>query len=202
MRLMVMLSGADGRYAAAAPGLPGCSATGRTRSEALANLRALVRRRGGARDGAALFLRGVLERHGQRTLERSEPVDVRLSGDSRIVRRNGGMLRCVRYRGLAGLFRKDEALPWRFGRSMCDHIRREFASDGFFTTDELPGYGIGPTELAAIRAATGAGPGDLVVLYAYPAARAARIDDAIFDRLRRLLAPSPEPYAGDHSSPV
>ncbi len=198
---MVMLSRADGRYAAAAAGLPGCSAVGRTRSEALGNLRELVRRRGEARDGAALFLRRVLERHGQRTLERSEPVDVRLSSASRIVRRNGGVLRCVRDRGLAGLFRKDEALPWRFGRSMCDRIRREFASDGFFTTDELPRYGMGLEELAAIRAATGAAPGDLVLLYAYPAATADRIDDAIFDRLRRLLAPAPG-YAGDHSSPV
>ena len=201
MRLMVMLSGADGRYAAAAAGLPGCSAVGRTRSEALANLRELVRRRGEARDGAALFVQRVLERNGQRSLRRDEPVDVHLSSASRIVRRNGGVLRCVRYPGLAGLFRKDEALPRRFGRSMCDRIRREFASDGFFTTDELPRYGLGPAELAAIRAAAAAEPSDLVLLYAYPAERAARMDDAIFDRLRRLLAPAAG-YAGDHSSPV
>jgi hypothetical protein len=133
---------------------------GRTRSEALGNLRALVRRSGEARDEAALHLRRVLERHGQRTLERSDPVEVRLSSGSRIVARNGGVLRCVRYPGLAGLFRKDEAVPWRFGRSMCDRIRREFASGGFFTTDELPGYGLGPGEVAAIREATGAGPRD------------------------------------------
>jgi Glu-tRNA(Gln) amidotransferase subunit E-like FAD-binding protein len=190
MRLMVMLSGTEGRYAATAPGLPGTAAVGRTRSEALDNLRALVRRGDEARDGAALHLRRALERHGQRTLERSDPVDVRLASDSRIVQRNGGVLRCVRYPGLAGLFRKDEAMPWRFGRSMCDHIRREFASGGFFTTDELPNYGLGAEDLAAIRAAAGAGPGDLVLLYAYPAEKAARIDDAIFARLRGLLAPA------------
>jgi Glu-tRNA(Gln) amidotransferase subunit E-like FAD-binding protein len=191
MRLMVVLSGTEGGYAATAPGLPGASAVGRTRSEALGNLRALVRRLGEPRDGAALFLRRVLERNGRRTLERDDMVEVRLASGSRIVQRNGGVLRGVRYPGLEGLFRKDEALPRRFGRSMCDHIRREFSSGGFFTTDELPRYGLGPQELAAIRAAAGAGPGDLVVLYAYSAARAARIDDAIFARLRGLLAPAP-----------
>ena len=65
-----------------------------------------------------------------------------------------------------------------------------------------PAYGPGPEEVATIRAGTGAGPSDLVRLYAYPAERAARIDDAIFDRLRRLLAPVGASYAGDHSSPV
>jgi Glu-tRNA(Gln) amidotransferase subunit E-like FAD-binding protein len=133
----------------------------------------------------------VLERHGLRALERSEPVEVRLASASRIVRRNGGVLHCVRYRGLAGLFRKDEAMPWRFGRSLCDHARRKFASDGFFTTDELPRYGIGPDEVATIRAAAGAGPGDLVVLYAYGRERAARIDDDLFATLRRLAGPAP-----------
>lgn len=205
MRLVVVISGGEGRYAAAAPGLPGCSASGRTRSEALANLRQLVRRRGGPSDGAGRLLRSVLERHGLRALERSEPVEVRLVSASRIVQRNGGVLRSVRYRGLAGLFRKDEAMPWRFGRSLCDGVRRRFASDGFFTSDELPRYGIGPDELAIIRAAAGAGPGDLVVLYAYGPEEAARIDDHLFTTLRRLAAPAPAAaagYAGDHSSPV
>jgi Glu-tRNA(Gln) amidotransferase subunit E-like FAD-binding protein len=96
---------------------------------------------------------------------------VSLSSRSRIVQRNGGVLGCVRYRGLAGLFRKDDTMPWRFGRALCDRVRREFGSRGFFTTDELPGYGIGPDEVARIRSATGAGPSDGVLPSAYPRER-------------------------------
>jgi len=185
-----MIAGEEGRYVAAAPGLPDCAAIGQTREQALANLRELVRQRGPWRDGASLFLRRVLEGHGLRGLVRSDLVEVSLSSRSRIVQRNGGVLECVRYRGLAGLFRKDETMPWRFGRVLCDRVRREFGSRGFFTTDELPGYGIGPEELAQIRSATGAGPSDCVLIYAYPREEAGRIDDYIFATLRELVAPA------------
>src|SRR5581483_6778157 len=155
-------------------------AAGASRAEALAGLRSLVRERGPWRDGAPPFLRRLLEDNGVRGLVRSGLVDVPLASRSRIVQRNGGVVRCVRYRGLAGLFRKDTTMPWRFGRALCDRVRREFDSGGFFTTDELPGYGIESEEVAAIREATGAGPRDAVLLYAYPREQARRIDDYVF----------------------
>ncbi|MDX6645860.1 MAG: glutamyl-tRNA(Gln) amidotransferase subunit [Miltoncostaeaceae bacterium] len=190
MRLFVTIAGEEGRYVAAAPGLPGCAAVGQTRAQALAGLRRIVRQHGPWRDGASLFLHRVLDRHGLRGLVRSELVEVSLSSNSRIVQHNGGVLRCVRYQGLAGLFRKDDTMPWRFGRALCDRVRREFGSQGFFTTDELPGYGIGPAELAAIRSATGADPSDCVLLYAYSREQAIRIDDYIFATLREIAAPA------------
>jgi Glu-tRNA(Gln) amidotransferase subunit E-like FAD-binding protein len=190
VRLFVMIAGEDGRYVAAAPGLPDCSAIGQTRAQALANLRRIVGQRGPWRDGASLFLRRVLEGHGLRGLVRSELVEVSLSSRSRIVQRNGGVLGCVRYQGLAGLFRKDDTMPWRFGRALCDRVRREFGSRGFFTTDELPGYGLGSEELAHIRSATGAGPSDCVLLYAYPREQARLIDDYVFATLRDLVTPA------------
>jgi len=193
VQLIVTVSRSGDGFVADAPGLPGCRAAGASRAEALAGLRALVRERGPWRDGAQLFLRRLLEGNGVRGLVRSELVDVPLASRSRIVQRNGGVLRCVRYRGLAGLFRKDSTMPWRFGRALCDRVRREFDTGGFFTTDELPGYGIGADEVAAIRAATGAGPGDAVLLYAYPREQAIRIDDYVFATLRGLIAPAGRP---------
>src|SRR5262249_52129095 len=55
--LFVMVSGAEGRYVASAPGLPNYAALGQTRAQALANLREIVRQYGPWRDEASLYLR-------------------------------------------------------------------------------------------------------------------------------------------------
>ncbi len=95
---------------------------------------------------------------------------------SRIVQANGGVLYARRYPGLAGRFRKDREESRIYGRALCDLVRQEFCCHGFFTTDELPRYGITRAETRHIFEAAGASEKDLVVLYAYPRALAEGID--------------------------
>lgn len=61
---------------------------------------------------------------------------------SRILSRTGGMLHAFSIEGRAGAFSKDKESSRAFGRRLCDKVRREFNCPGFFTTDELPRYGL------------------------------------------------------------
>lgn len=136
------------------------------------------------------LVRATLARNGADRIRRGELVAVSPATSSEIVRANGSRLWCSRYPGLAGLFRKDRGPSKEFGRALCDEVKRLFNCDGFFTTDELPRYGIGRSAGREIRDASGASEADCVVLYAYPEHLARQIDDYLYQRLS-LMDSSP-----------
>ena len=133
------------------------------------------------------LVRATLARNSAASLTRDPPVEVLLDSGSQIVALNGGRVWCVRYPGLAGLFRKDRGPSKALGRALCDEVKERFRCRGFLTTDELPCYGLGRPARRAIFAAAGAGPADCVVVYAYPEPRARTIDAYLYARLERML---------------
>lgn len=133
------------------------------------------------------LVRATLLRNGGIAIIRDAVVQVPLVSESRIVARNGGRVWCVRYRGLAGLFRKDRGPSKELGRAMCDEVKRRFVCEGFLTTDELPRYGLDRSARRIICAATGAGPADCVLVYAYPLPVAKAIDEYVYARLVAML---------------
>lgn len=132
------------------------------------------------------LVRAALARHGVRALTRGPLVEVELATASAIVAENGGRVWCVRYPGLAGVFRKDRGPSKALGRALCDEVKERFACGGFLTTDELPRYGIGRAARRAILDATGAGPADCVVVYAHPGPLARAADDHLHARLAAM----------------
>ena len=136
---------------------------------------------------APSLVRATLHRNGATALTRDEPVEVELASASRIVVENGSRVWCVRYPALAGLFRKDRGPSKELGRALCDEVRERFACGGFLTTDELPSYGMRRTDRRAILSATGAGPGDCVIVYAHPPRLARAVDEYVHTRLTNML---------------
>ncbi|WAX78122.1 hypothetical protein [Streptomyces sp. KMM 9044] len=61
---------------------------------------------------------------------------------SRILARTDGMLHGFCIRGRRGMFSKEHDESRAFGRTWCDRVREKFHCAGFFTTDELPRYGL------------------------------------------------------------
>lgn len=73
----------------------------------------------------------------------SELVSIKFSRTkSHIVQSNGNIVYCANYRGLKKLFRKDIEETRVFGRRICDTVATIMRNHGFFTTDELPNYGL------------------------------------------------------------
>lgn len=132
------------------------------------------------------LVRRTLAANDARAVERGPMVELSLDAGSRIVRDNDGTLRCVRYTGLAGVFRKDRGPSKELGRALCDEVKQRFGCDGFLTSDELPRYGIGRAARRRILTAVGARDADCVVVYAYPEALARRIDDHLHARLAAM----------------
>ena len=106
---------------------------------------------------------------------------------SRIIQRNNNIIYCAIYKGLKGLFRKGESCHSTevFGRIICDAIKQELDNQGFFTSDELPSYGLSRSELRSIIRSTGAQKSDLVAIFAYDIIRARRTKE-LLDRLLLL----------------
>ena len=107
---------------------------------------------------------------------------------SLIVRKNKGVAHCFRLDGLKGLFRKDAADTAAFGRYYCDLIKRDFSCQGFFTTDELPKYGLGVDHGDYIAYHTGSrSPYDVTVVTLYTRSLAERIRRRLASELEMLL---------------
>lgn len=132
------------------------------------------------------LVRAILRTNGVRELRRDRLVEVPLETSSRIVAANGARVWCSRYPGLDGLFRKDRGPSKELGRALCDEVIERFDCAGFFTTDELPGYGLGRRSVRDIEQATGATPEDAVVVYAYGEDLAREIDAYLCERLRQM----------------
>ena len=86
---------------------------------------------------------------------------------SHIIQQNKGIIFCSVYKGLGGMFDKSINEKNKFGNKICDITKKELDNKGFFTSDELPGYGISKEELNIIINKTKARKKDLIVMFAY-----------------------------------
>lgn len=112
---------------------------------------------------------------------------------SGILLANGGMAYGCAFDGIEGLFRKDQDAPRQYGRRICDLVKMMFDCEGFFTSDELPRYGITRAEVRAVYATFDkqAGDGLLIALFAY--------DHALSTRIREFLIAH---FAAEQGLPV
>ncbi|HEY2206060.1 MAG TPA: hypothetical protein VGH99_16425 [Pseudonocardia sp.] len=101
---------------------------------------------------------------------------VRLPGTgSRILAATDGWVWLFAVRAGRGWFAKDREPALSRGRVLCDRVREHYGCDGFLTTDELPRYGLGRRDRAALF---GVYPGadkdrDVLVLLAHDERRLA-----------------------------
>lgn len=96
----------------------------------------------------------------------------------------------LRLPGLAGLLRGATKDGPRLGRELADHAKVAAGVKGIFHSDELPAYGIGEGEVAAVRAALACGPEDAFALCVEAEPVARRALEAAAARARAaLLAP-------------
>jgi len=88
---------------------------------------------------------------------------------SRIIDQNDRRIFCTKYTGLQGLFSKgaNHNATTIFGRIICDTVKHELGNQGFFTTDEIPAYGISETEKRFILDENAANNIDLVAIFVY-----------------------------------
>lgn len=92
-----------------------------------------------------------------------------LSSKSQIVVENNYLVYCSCYLNYKGLFTKGKSHEGTtfFGRIICDYIKGICNNKGFFTSDELPAYGISRKELLYILQNSRANNNDLVICFAY-----------------------------------
>jgi Glu-tRNA(Gln) amidotransferase subunit E-like FAD-binding protein len=95
---------------------------------------------------------------------------------------------CLFY-GLEGLFRKDHPDSLAYGRHLCDQVRLTFGCHGFFTSDELPRYGItrGDTRNIFMHMEKEELDGNLIVFCAYQEVVAARIRAFLIAHFRQEI---------------
>lgn len=129
-----------------------------------------------------MFFHETLQKNGRDVFTVGELTPITfVDTNSGILLENGGMAYCCVFGGLEGLFRKDQEKPFKYGRHLCDLVKDTFECEGFFTSDELPRYGITRKERRELLAAMGveAGQGDLVAIFAY--------DETFSHRIRAFL---------------
>ena len=100
----------------------------------------------------------------------SELVEVKLPATrSNIIIDNDNSIYVAKIKNLEGLFVKEEENTRVIGRLICDLVKDKFQCKGFFTSDELPRYGITRTEVTEIfhSANKKKNDGDLLIFYAY-----------------------------------
>ncbi len=112
------------------------------------------------------------------------------SSKSRIIQKNLGEIYLAKYSGIRGLFRKDVTVTLKFGRIVCDFIIHHLNNQGFFTTDELPAYGVSFRERKEFFQKLGAEDKDLVAVFAYDYPMACKtktlLDEILFDVVQYL----------------
>ncbi len=103
------------------------------------------------------------------------------STHSAILINNQAVAYCSLFTGLEGLFRKDIEASLLYGRELCDLVKATFITAGFFTSDELPRYGITRSEIRHLYTQMGKQKrdGNLIILFAY--------DQHVAERERQFL---------------
>jgi len=101
-------------------------------------------------------------------IKSSELIKVEIpNSQSKIIQENKGRLFCSLYSNKKGMFRKDVEKSHKLGKKVCDAVKKGMNNFGFFTSDELPGYGISEKELNIIKKETKSKEKDLIVIFAY-----------------------------------
>ncbi len=122
-----------------------------------------------------------------RTINSSKLIEIKiLKSKSKIIRENKGVIYICKYKRLAGLFRKDIKETREFGRKTCNKAKKELKNKGFFTSDELPNYGISQEELNEIINKTNAQKSDLIVFFAYNEEGAEKTKDFLDNTLKKF----------------
>ena len=85
---------------------------------------------------------------------------------SRIVRENRGVIWLLVIPDAGGRYRRGSPGYARL-RECCAEVKKVLRTPGFFTSDELPGYGFTRGDVSTILKAGCASPNDLVVCFAY-----------------------------------
>lgn len=136
----------------------------------------------------------ILAKNAQQTLsfKKLQSFDLK-NTQSQIVKDNHDMLFGFVIHGLEGLFRKDVEETRIYGRRVCDLVKVEFNCSGFFTSDELPRYGITKLELTSLYQQTQCQPndGNLIVLMAYDEALSTKIRDYLIHHLEQEFNQKP-----------
>ena len=130
----------------------------------------------------------ILRGSGHHTVEVSSLVPVQFPETrSGILQINGNMAYCCTFAGLEGLFRKDQDATRIYGRGLCDFVKAAFHCDGFFTSDELPRYGITRTEIRSMYKTMRVEPGEgvLIAIFAYDYFLSSRIRGFLIDHFAR-----------------
>ncbi|MDP4008199.1 MAG: hypothetical protein Q8P68_03340 [Candidatus Peregrinibacteria bacterium] len=89
--------------------------------------------------------------------------------------------------GLTGLFRKSIEASLIFGKDVCQMVKDQTETNGFFTSDELPGYGITRADLDNILQQveiTPHPPEDLIFFLGYKKAIAEKVRASIIAVLK------------------
>ena len=107
---------------------------------------------------------------------------------SNIIRRNNRKIFCVIYKNKKGLFRKDVHETKIFGRKICDEVSELMGNDGFFSSDELPNYGISQKEVDYIFSLLSPKENDLIVFFAYPEDEARKTNEAFNEIMNKYLS--------------
>jgi Glu-tRNA(Gln) amidotransferase subunit E-like FAD-binding protein len=130
----------------------------------------------------------ILRESGYHTIEVGSLVPVHFPQTrSGILQVNGNMAYCCTFAGLEGLFRKDQDATRVYGRGLCDYVKAAYHCDGFFTSDELPRYGITRAEIRSMYKAMRVEPreGVLIAIFAYDYFLSSRIRGFLIDHFAR-----------------
>jgi glutamyl-tRNA(Gln) amidotransferase subunit E len=104
---------------------------------------------------------------------------------------DAGRVVAVPLYGFDGLVGREIQPDRRLGTECSDHAKRHGAG-GIFHTDELPAYGVTEAEVAALRDAVDAGPGDAVAIVADDAETAGLAIEAVAERAEAAIEGVPE----------
>lgn len=137
----------------------------------------------------AATLARIAARHGTSELAAGPVVSMLLPvQNSLIVRKNKCVAHCFTIAGVAGLFRKGSPDTRALGRHFCDMTKTSLSCQGFFTTDEIPMYGLGVDDKAYINYHAGADADrDVTVLTLYTRALATQVRKLLVTELGALF---------------
>ncbi|SIR84281.1 Glu-tRNA(Gln) amidotransferase subunit GatE [Natronorubrum thiooxidans] len=147
-----------------------------------------------ARQVELVEIRDELEAREASVGETQDVTDVFEGTDSGVIGgalSSGGSVMAVPLYGFDGLVGREIAPDRRLGTEFSDHAKRHGAG-GIFHTDELPAYGVTEDEVAALRAAVGAGSEDAVAIVAAETDVAEASIDAVAERAASALEGVPE----------
>ena len=146
------------------------------------------------RQRTLLEIRDELRRRGvSRELLEVRPVDVTdvfRGTSSRIAKKalaSGGVALAIKLPGFAHLLGRELQPNRRLGTEMSDRARYWADVGGIFHSDELPGYGIGESEVNEVRKLLNCGELDAFVLVFEERRKAERAVEAVIERAREAL---------------